>query len=189
MASQPRVLVVEDERDLAGLYADWLSDDFDVLTAYTAAEAMDKMDSDVDVVLLDRRLPESSGDEVLEEIRAADYECAVAMVTAVDPDFDIIELGFDDYVVKPIDKQHLHDLVDRLLTRTLYNDEVQEYFALVSKRANLEATKSPEELAASDEYQRLVDEVETVKDRLDDVVNRMTDDDFRALVRTFSTDG
>ncbi|MFB6124364.1 MAG: HalX domain-containing protein [Halanaeroarchaeum sp.] len=182
MAEQPTVLVVEDERDLADLYADWLGDEFVVETAYTATEALEAMDDSVAVVLLDRRLPESSGDEVLGRIREAGYDCSVAMVTAVDPDFDIIGLGFDDYVVKPVDRTTLHDVVDRLLVRSLYNDEVQRYFSLVSKRASLEASKSPEDLAASEQYQTLLRDIAAIEEDLDDIVTRLTDEDFRALV-------
>ncbi|MFB6071097.1 MAG: HalX domain-containing protein [Halanaeroarchaeum sp.] len=188
MAEEPTVLVVEDERDLADLYADWLRDAFDVRTAYTAGDAMDEMDETVDVVLLDRRLPETSGDELLERFREGGYDCSVAMVTAVDPDFDIIELGFDDYVVKPIDREGLHGVVDRLLTRSLYNDEVQRYFSLVSKRSTLEATKTPEALSSNDDYQALLDEIDEIETDLDEIVDRLTDDDFRALVQEFSPD-
>ena len=188
MTDLPTVLVVEDERDLADLYADWLGEAYDVRTAYTAEEAMAELSQAVDVVLLDRRLPETSGDDVLDRIVAMDYRCSVAMVTAVDPDFDIIDLGFDDYVVKPIDRETLQDLVARLLTRSLYNEEVRRYFALVSTRASLESTKSPEELDANDRYQDLLADIGDTESSLDDIVSRFTDEDFLALVHALGSD-
>jgi len=55
--SNPSVLVVEDEPDIAALYAGFLEERYDVDLAETAAEAIDRVDGAVDVVLLDRRLP------------------------------------------------------------------------------------------------------------------------------------
>ena len=183
MTGTATVLVVEDERELADLFADWLSDPYDVRTAYTADEALDELDESVDVVLLDRRLPERSGDDVLEEIHAGGYDCQVAMVTAVDPDFDVLELGIDDYVVKPVGREDLEDLVSRLLARSLYSEEVQEYFALASKLATLETTKQPEELDGDDRYRELSEAIAEKRDGLDSLVEELDDEDFLAVIR------
>ncbi|MFB6270737.1 MAG: response regulator [Halobacterium sp.] len=90
------VLVVEDETPLAALYERWLSDAYRVRVANTGGDALDRFDGAVDVVLLDRRLPDRPGSEVLERIRGHDSDCQVAMVTAVEPDEDVLEMGFDD---------------------------------------------------------------------------------------------
>lgn len=184
MTDRPTVVIVEDERELADLYAEWLTDEYDVRTAYRVDEARDVIDESVDVLLLDRRLPTASGDEILTEVREWGIDCQVAMVTAVDPDFDILDLGFDDYVVKPLDREELHELVTNLLTRGLYNDEVREYFALVSKRANLETAKSPSELAEDARYQELKTEIAELETRLDDIVEQLEDKDFSAVLRS-----
>jgi DNA-binding response OmpR family regulator len=183
MTGTATVLVVEDERELADLFADWLSASYDVRTAYSADEALAELDEAVDVVLLDRRLPERSGDDVLAEIDAAGLDCQVAMVTAVDPDFDVLELGIDAYVVKPVDRDNLKDLVDRLLARSLYSEEVQKYFSLASKRATLETTKQSEELADDDRYQELCDAITEKRDGLDALVDELDDEDFLAVIR------
>jgi len=183
MTGTATVLVVEDERELADLFADWLSMTYDVRTAYTASGALAEFDGAVDVVLLDRRLPEQSGDDVLEEIHASGHDCRVAMVTAVDPDFDMLELGIDAYVVKPVDRDDLEGLVSRLLARSLYSEEVQEYFALASKRATLETTKQREDLAANERYQELQDAIEEKRQDLDSVMNQLDDEDFLAVIR------
>jgi DNA-binding response OmpR family regulator len=184
MTDRPTVAIVEDERQLADLYAEWLSEEYEVRTAYRADEAMKVIDDDVDILLLDRRLPAASGDDILADVRDRGIECQVAMVTAVDPDFDIIDMGFDDYVVKPLEREDLRELVKRLLTRGLYNDEVREYFSLVSKRANLETAKSPTDLADDERYQELEAEIEALEDRLDDIVDQLEDEDFGAVLRT-----
>ncbi|MFW6385513.1 MAG: HalX domain-containing protein [Halodesulfurarchaeum sp.] len=188
MTERPTVLVVEDERDLADLYTDWLEEEYDVLTAYSADGALDYFGSDVDVVLLDRRLPKSSGDDVLIEIRESDVDCQIAMVTAVEPDFDILEMGFNSYVVKPLTKRDLHDLVHRLLTRGLYNAEVRRYFSLLSKRTRLETTKSPVELESNEQYQELLDEIDDIEERLDHVVGSLEYEDFVAVIRSLNVE-
>ena len=189
MTERPTVVIVEDERQLADLYAEWLADEYEVRTAYRAADAREVIDEDIEVLLLDRRLPTASGDEILKEVRDRGIDCQVAMVTAVDPDFDIIDMGFDDYVIKPIERQDLRDLVTQLLTRGLYNDEVREYFALVSKRANLEAAKPPSELADDDRYQELTEEIADLERRLDDIVDQLEDEDFSVVLRTLQRTG
>lgn len=93
------VLVVDDNRPLANAFARALSNEYEVRTAYTVADARESLDSEIDVVLLDRRLPDGSGDEFLEEIRDEDYECRVAIVSATEKSPD---LDYDAYVTKPL---------------------------------------------------------------------------------------
>ena len=187
MPEPATVLVVEDERELADLFADWLADSYDVRTAYSAADALDELDEDVDVVLLDRRLPERSGDDVLDTIRERGLDCQVAMVTAVDPDFDTLELGFDSYVVKPVERDELEALVKQLLARSLYNEEVQRYFALASKRATIETTKTDAELAGDDRYQQLCEDIDELRAELDQRVADLDDEDFLAVFHDLRT--
>ncbi|MCF2239981.1 response regulator, partial [Halobacterium salinarum] len=118
------VLVVDDERGLADLYTIWLEDDYNVKTAYSGTEAIDAIDPTIDVALLDRQMPDVSGDDVLDELRERGIECRVAMVTAVEPELDIIGLGFDDYLQKPVDRDTLLETVGRLQRRSTYDDTV-----------------------------------------------------------------
>ncbi|MFB6198617.1 MAG: response regulator transcription factor, partial [Halobacteriaceae archaeon] len=90
MTEPATVLVVEDERNLADLFGTWLEGEYDVRVSYTGEDALEEFDDGVDVVLLDRRMPDISGDEILKEINQSVHECQVAMVTGVDPDFDIV---------------------------------------------------------------------------------------------------
>ena len=179
MADEPEVLVVDDESRLADLFAAWLGTDRPVATAYNGEEALEKMSDSVEVVLLDRRMPGLSGDEVLQEIRNEGYDCRVVMVTAADPDFDIIEMGFDDYLVKPVSKDELLGMVADVSTRSNYKSDIQEYYALVSKKALLESEKAERELADHEEYQELRDRVETLREQVDESVSSMSShDDF-----------
>ncbi|MFT4958084.1 MAG: DNA-binding response OmpR family regulator, partial [Halobacteriales archaeon] len=65
MSPEARVLIVEDEQRLADLFRRWLEDQYSVRVAMDLAEAGSKLDSSVDIVLLDRRLPAGRGDDLL----------------------------------------------------------------------------------------------------------------------------
>jgi DNA-binding response OmpR family regulator len=182
------VLVVDDERDLADLYAAWLSQEYDVRTAYGGQEALDALDEDVDVALIDRLMPQVSGDEVLEHIRESEYDCRVSMVTAVEPDFDIIEMGFDEYIVKPIRRDDLVEVVESLLSRSTYDAQLQEFFSLASKRAALQSQKSQHELENSEAYSDLTERVEQLRTDLDSTAEELSTRDFEVQLRKLNAD-
>ena len=180
----PLILVVEDEPDLADLYAAWLGGDYRVRTAYGGREALDALDDEIDAMLLDRRMPGLSGDEVLDEVRDRGIDCRVAMVTAVEPDFDIIKMGFDDYLVKPVSKESLRETVVSLLERNQYEEGAQELYSVASKKAVLEAEKRQAELEENEEYQRLKERYDDLKEELDTTVSGFTDhEEFEGLFR------
>ncbi|MFB6198139.1 MAG: response regulator, partial [Halobacteriaceae archaeon] len=137
-ANEATVLIVEDDQDLADTYGIWLENNYNVEIAYDGEQALELIDETFDVVLLDRRMPGLSGDDVLERIRSRSVDCQVSMITAVEPDPDIVDLPFDEYLVKPIRKQDLVDVVDELLLREEFEEKAQEYFALSSTTDALE---------------------------------------------------
>lgn len=112
--SVPRVLVVEDEPDIAALIAYQLTrEGFRVETAGSGTEALDAVSREVpDLVVLDRMLPGLSGDEVLERLKAepATSNVPVLVLTAKREQEDRIEgleLGADDYLTKPFSPREL----------------------------------------------------------------------------------
>jgi DNA-binding response OmpR family regulator len=149
------VLIAEDDPDLADLYARWVGEEHDARVAYDGEQALEKLDAGIDVVLLDRMMPGLSGDAALDRIRERGADCRVAMVTAVEPDFDVIEMGFDAYLTKPVTETDLLETIDRLLTRSSYTTDLQDFAAVASKKALLEAEKSSAELESNEEYQQL----------------------------------
>ncbi|SDY28581.1 HalX domain-containing protein [Halobellus clavatus] len=183
-ADPPLVLVVEDEPDLADLYATWLRDDYRVRVAYGGREALEKLDDEVDVALLDRRMPDLSGDEALEAIRERGVDCRVAMVTAVEPDYDIVEMGFDDYLVKPVSRDALKETAENLLLRDTYDEGIQELFSLASKKALLESEKDSVSLENNEEYQELSERVAELRGELDETLGQFGGgDEFAGMYR------
>jgi CheY-like chemotaxis protein len=177
------ILVVDDEPEIADLYATWLQRDHEVLTAYSGPEALETVDETVDIVLLDRRMPRMTGDEVLAEIREQEFGCCVVLMTAVDPDFDIIDIDFDEYLTKPVMRDDIEETIQSLEGRADEDGPVRKYHALVSKKATLEAEKTHSELRHSDAYQQLVDRVEELAAETD-ISAPESDDEF--LFREFS---
>ena len=182
----PTILVVDDEQEVADVYAFRLKRTYDVRTAYGGQAAVDAVDEDVDVLLLDRRMPGMSGDEALQAIREAGYDCRVIMTTAVEPEFEIVEMPFDDYLCKPIEQETLQQAIESQLTAKQYDDSVSDLFRATSKIAVLEAEKTAEELANSEEYQRLKQITDDTRGEADSLMSELDDFEsaFKAIDRS-----
>lgn len=172
------VLVVDDERDTRRLYEAWLST-YDVTTAENGHAALDRLTDDVRVVLLDRRMPNTSGRAVLERIRARGYDCRIAVVTAVEPDVDIVDLGFDAYLTKPTTRELLLETVETLLARDEYDDDLRELFALCERRAVLRAADADLSAAVG----TLDNRIAQIANTLDTTISGFDDADFRVAFR------
>lgn len=154
------VLVVDDDPACRDLHALWLDDEYDVLQAADGREALDRVGR-ADVMLLDREMPTLGGAEVARRVRDASTDCFVVMLSGVEPDFDIIDLPVDEYLTKPTDRESVHEVVDTLVTWDICQRLLQEYFSLVARKRSLERRKRPTELADSVAYQRLLEDVES----------------------------
>jgi two-component system phosphate regulon response regulator PhoB len=122
--SVPRVLVVEDEPDIAALIAYQLTrEGFRVETAGTGPEALQSVARDLpDLVVLDRMLPGLSGDEILRRLKDEPGTAGipVLVLTAKREQEDRIkgfELGADDYLTKPFSPRELVLRVQAILRR------------------------------------------------------------------------
>lgn len=115
-------------------------------------------------------MPGLSGDEVARRIHERGDDCAVVMVTAVEPDFDIVELGFDDYITKPIEGDQLRDAVRRVQSRGDYDAMVREHLGLLATKSALEAEKSEPELLNNQEYIQLKEQIAASRSKLGDSV-------------------
>ncbi|MFN0150890.1 MAG: sigma-54-dependent transcriptional regulator [bacterium] len=121
-----RVLIIDDERTLSMALRLALTDDgFAVDEAATGAEGLGKLATFLpDVVLLDLRLPDTDGVEVLKTIREKKCKCAVIMMTAHGSDeigFDVGRLGASDYIRKPFG----FELIRLKIQNALENDRLR----------------------------------------------------------------
>ena len=161
--SSTTVLIVEDQEGLAEAYETVVGTKYETRVATSGTEALDQIDDTVDVVLLDRRMPGMTGDEVLAGFVERGVTASVAMLTAVEPDVDIVEMPFDDYVTKPIDNDELLALVKTLRLRNGHDNEIQRLFRLATKKGVLEDADK----AATAEYDQVVAEMERLREEVD----------------------
>ncbi len=180
-SNQATVLVVDDEQEVADVYALRLRGEYETRTAYGGNEALEKLDEAVEVVLLDRRMPDISGDAVLTEIRDGDDDCRVIMLTAVDPGMDILEMDFDDYLCKPVEKDDLVAAIDQQLQVQRYDERLSEYLEVTSKLALLETELSSQEVSNNQKLQELSTRAETLKEQMDESIEEL--DDMEAAFR------
>lgn len=117
-----RLLIVDDDEVLAGLFRDYLSaEQFDVSVRHNASEGLyAALSGDYDLLVLDVMLPDMSGTEVLRQLREQS-ELPVLMFTAKGDDVDRIlglESGADDYVPKPCSPRELSARIKAILKRS-----------------------------------------------------------------------
>lgn len=112
---RPHVLVVEDEPELADIFTIWLSDGFAVDTVTRGEEALTALNGNLDVVVLDWRIPDVSGEEILDAITDTGLGCAVAVITGADPDLIGVGEEVDIVLRKPVRSEELVDAVTDLV--------------------------------------------------------------------------
>ncbi len=121
-SEKPKVLLVEDERSLADLYAHYLQDEgVEVDHVSTGREALDYLDSDIpDAVLLDIRLPDMLGTEVLRAVNDRKLPTAAIMITAhasINTAVETMRGGAYDFLVKPFNRDRLVQTLRSALTK------------------------------------------------------------------------
>ncbi len=107
-----RVLIVDDEPVARELLSEFLTvKGYKVLTASDGKEALRRVKQDrPHLILLDVRMPEMNGLDVLRQVREIDHEVGVIMVTAVNEEEtgrQALKLGAFDYITKPLDFEYL----------------------------------------------------------------------------------
>jgi len=137
------ILIVDDEPAIVQVIGQRLvSEGYQVRTAGDGATALAAVADEAqppDLLILDLMLPDMDGLELLRSLRQASSNIPVIVLTARDDDVDVIvglELGADDYVVKPFNPRELAARVRAVLRRRA------EALALAARLASLEATVS-----------------------------------------------
>ena len=121
-----KILVIDDQPDICELLKNWLTkEDYEVITAPGGPEglAMFKV-YEPDLVLLDIMMPKKDGWQVCREIREISPK-PIIMITAKGEVFDKVlglELGADDFIVKPFDPKEVYARIKAVLRRTKNQD-------------------------------------------------------------------
>ncbi|MWP47965.1 response regulator [Gilliamella sp. Pas-s27] len=124
-----KLLVVDDDPEIAVLLRELLElEGYRVEVANNGIQALEKFDSTIDLILLDIMMPEMNGLSVLSQLRGK-FTVPVIFLTAKDNEYDKViglELGADDYILKPFNDRELVARINALLRRTRWDNIVED---------------------------------------------------------------
>ncbi len=128
----PKILVVEDEKDLARAIRAILEfSKYSVTIAYNGQEALDEVKKQkFDVILMDVMMPIMDGITALKEMRKTGINTPIIMLTAksqIDDKVEGLDSGANDYLTKPFDKK---ELLARIRALTRNSEEEKEKFVI-----------------------------------------------------------
>lgn len=117
-----KILVVDDDREVADMVKDFLSDlGYSVTKAYGGREALARFqEGDFQLVITDLKMPEIDGVELLETIKKIDNKVAFIVVTGygtIESAVKAIKAGAYDFIEKPLRMEQLRIIVERALER------------------------------------------------------------------------
>ncbi|MBI3636980.1 MAG: sigma-54-dependent Fis family transcriptional regulator [Candidatus Rokubacteria bacterium] len=139
---RPVVLVVDDDPGLRESFRLILDEAYEVIDAADGRQALDIVRArQIDLMLLDIRLPEMDGIEVLERLKTVDDTVEVILVTAVKTVRTAVaamKLGAFDYLTKPFDEDELLSVVQRALERRSLEREVVFLRSELARRDDFE---------------------------------------------------
>jgi DNA-binding NtrC family response regulator len=125
----PTILVVDDEQLIRWSLSERLTGEgYDVVEAGQAREALDKFGPDIDVVLLDFRLPDSDGLSVLKKMKASQPDVPIILLTAfssVETAVEAMKQGAYHYANKPFNLDEIALVVQKALETTALRREVK----------------------------------------------------------------
>ena len=149
MKNKPVILVVDDEpQNIELLEAHLVPQGYEIVKAANGEEALGKLsDTQIDLILLDVKMPDMDGFEVTRRVRQDNTHrlLPIILVTVLRETEDRvkgIEAGCDDFISKPVDKMELLARVRSLLKVKAYNDLMSNY----RKELESEVTGRTEEL-------------------------------------------
>ena len=136
------ILVVDDERLIRWSLEQQLQrEGYVVVLAETGSEALHKAQVESpDLVLLDVRLPDADGLEILERLRTAESDLPVIMITAhggVESAVRAMKLGAHDYIIKPFDMDELKLTVRKALETKALRSEVARFIHATQVRTRI----------------------------------------------------
>ncbi len=137
MSDQTRILIVEDDQDLADLLVDELSDEgFQVHHCLSTEAAVPTLhELKPHLVISDLRLPGSSGMDMLKQCRTGDTQPSFLMITAygtINQAVEALKAGANEFLTKPFAMDHLILTVRKLLKHQQMQTEVEQYRRLLA---------------------------------------------------------
>ena len=183
-----KILIVEDDTALRGALEELLSrEGYEVFKASNAKSAIEAMNPEIDLAMLDVGLPDGDGVSLCRQWRSEGLETPILFLTAKDEELDVVrglDAGGNDYVTKPFRMQELLSRIRALLRRN-QKDAIITRSGITLDKAKLQASRDGEMLMLTvTEYKilaKLISERSIITraallDALWDVDSRFVDD-------------
>lgn len=129
--SKKKILVVDDEKNIRlTVQHSLIAANYEVETASNGAEGLEKFKAGhYDLILMDLRMPQINGIEMLREIKARDKHAAAIVITAyltIDTLLEAFSLGVSDYIRKPFSPNDVRETVRKVLGREMITEETAQ---------------------------------------------------------------
>lgn len=156
-----KIFVIEDDALYREALSDYLSDNYEVMTAESGETALKALSNGhTDLILLDINLPDQDGVEILKKIKSSRPRLPVIMLTAVESIPKVVEsikLGAYDYLLKPINFETLLLTINRALESSDLRQELEH-----RRHLQLEVNKEYRFIGNSPSIKKIRKEIEVV---------------------------
>ncbi|WP_135851993.1 response regulator transcription factor [Halorussus salinus] len=158
----------------------WLSS-ANVTTADDGETALALADANVDAILIPRHCADMPGEELVSKLRKRGIEAPAGVVLSADADIEVLELGFDECVRRPLTERKVRTILGRLVRRQTYNRLLRRYYRLVTCRND--PTIRGGEKAQVGTRARIEAELRDVRNQLAEIEDELTPGEYEALFR------
>lgn len=157
------VLIIDDEKPLAELIEAYIPTEWDTTLVHDVESAIKELSPEYDLYFIDRRLSGGDGREILQELDNRGYNCCKFVVSAIEPDLDLLELSFTDYIVKPVEMDDIREMVSRCEQLLAAGEPTRQYYECRAKQALLAGSVPVTTRESSSEYDELKEELQACR--------------------------
>lgn len=175
------VAVFEDNKTRAELYALWL-EAYDVRVASSKQTAQKQVGDELAVAVVNEEFADGAAETLVEIIRAESQLCRVLAIRPRSANFP--EFESESHLTKPVFEEELQEHVETLLCRRNYHWNLQMYYRTTMTLVARERADSTE----SEDVQQLRETIATLRSRLEQYRERLSDDDVAAVMRALTLD-
>lgn len=159
---QGKILIVDDEQDICWMLSNLLNyEGYKTVVANNGKSAcLQARSASPDLVLLDLKLPDMSGIEVLQEVKETDGSTPVIMMTAfgdISIAVEAMKIGATDFITKPFDNDALLESIKKILPSKVMEAEVNE-----SAAAHLVSDNNKRLIGNSPQIQNVMEQIRIV---------------------------
>jgi len=155
------VVLADGDRRITNMYSQWLSDRYALARAHDDEELADRLDGQVDVLVLDEALPGTTPHDVVADHRD---DSRIVVLVGDRPSFDRLELACDALLRKPLVRETAVEAVGEQVAARGEPAENREAASLATRRSLFEAVYHPDRLEASDAYRSVCERAAQLAD-------------------------